>query len=416
MKKSVMFQRVGILALNATLMSTVAGGADAKRPIKVFILSGQSNMEGKAAAYTLDAVIKDPKLSPKFQHLKKNGKWIVRDDVFVTFLENKVRGGSALHGALTVGFGSEKMVRDENNKKVPHPGIGPELGIGHVLGNHFEEPVLLIKAAWGGRAVKYSFRPPGAMPGDDVIREQVAAIAAKRQAAIERAERAKAAGKRVKQPPSPRSFEEHKEGYGSDYRKILSETKRVLNDIAKYVPGNDKSAGYEIAGFIWFQGWNDGVGSGNPDYTEQMAHFIRDLRRDLNSPKLPFVIGELGTDGPEASGWIATFRNQQAAITAREEFQGNVKLAKTAHCWPTVPDMSERWTEFRKLAKANEQKAKDDPTRIDPGQFFQANWARKYQAQLSYTSDRRYHYLGSGACYYEMGESMGQAMVELLTK
>ena len=413
--KAAILLRVRVLALAATVTAGSAGGAFAKEPIKVFILSGQSNMQGKAAAYTLDAVIDDPKLGSKFKHLKKEGKWTVRDDVFVTFLENKGRGGFATHGPLTIGFGSEKTIRDANNKKDPHPGVGPELGIGHVLGNHFEEPVLLIKAAWGGRAVKYSFRPPSAMPGDDVIRSQVAEIAARRQAAILRAEKAKAEGRRVKQPPPPRSFKEHKEGYGADYRKILSETKRVLNEIGTYVPGYDEKAGYEIAGFIWFQGWNDGVGSGNPDYTKQMAHFIRDMRKDLQAPKLPFVIGELGTDGPEAGGWVAGFREQQAAIAELEEFEGNVKLAKTAHCWPSVPDMSAKWAAFRKLAQANEKKAKDDPTRIDPGQFFQQNWQRKYKAQLSYTSDRRYHYLGSGACYYEMGESMGKAMVELLS-
>ena len=66
-----------------------------------------------------------------------------------------------------------------------------------------------------------------------------------------------------------------------------------------------------------------------------MAHFIRDMRKDLKAPEMPFVIGELGTDGPGAEGWVATFRNQQAEIAGLEEFKGNVALAKTADCWPT---------------------------------------------------------------------------------
>ena len=109
----------------------------------------------------------------------------------MTFLDNKGKGGFPTHGALTVGFGSEKSIRDKHNKKVPHPGIGPELGIGHVLGDFFEEPVLLIKAAWGGRSVKYSFRPPSAMPSDEIIRKQVNEIEANRKKAIIRAEEAK---------------------------------------------------------------------------------------------------------------------------------------------------------------------------------------------------------------------------------
>jgi len=389
------------------------GMAEEKKPMKVFILSGQSNMQGKAAAYTLDAVLGDPEQAAAFKHLKKEGEWVKRDDVWVTFLDNPGKGDFPKFGPLTVGYGSEKTRRGE--KRVPEPGVGPELGIGHVLGDHFDEQVLLIKAAWGGRAVKYSFRPPSAMPSDEVIKEQIAEIALKRQAAIERAEKAKAEGKRVKSVPAPRSFEEHKSGYGSDYRAVLAETNKVLDDLKTYFPDYDAEQGYEIAGFIWFQGWNDGVGSGNPEYTEQMAHFIRDMRRDLKAPEMPFVIGELGTDGAEAGGWVTTFRKQQAEIAALEEFHGNVAVAKTAHCWAThVPDMSDKWEAFRTAAKENKSKPKDDPSRFDPGAFYKKNWEQKYAAQLAFTSDKRYHYNGSAACYYLMGESMGKAMMELV--
>lgn len=371
--------------------------ADKKKPVKVFILAGQSNMEGKAAVSTLDAVINDPKTRDKFKHLKPDGKWLVRDDVWVTFLDRKDRRRRApVHGPLTVGFGSPKTARDKNSKKVPVKTIGPELGIGHVLGDHYDEPVLLIKAAWGGRAVKYSFRPPSAMPTDEQIKEEVAAI-------------------KKRKPDAEVTFKSHKEGYGSDYRKILSETRKVLGDIKKYVPDYDEKQGHEIAGFVWFQGWNDAVGAGNPDYPAQMAHFIRDIRKDLKTPNLPFVIGELGTDGPGAEGWVATFRKQQAAIAALSEFKDNVRLAKTAHCWHKGPyDMQDKWDAFRKLARANEAKSADDPTRKDPGKFFQKNWVQKYAKELAYTSDKRYHYNGSGRSYYEMGQSMGNAMVQMV--
>ena len=388
---------LGICAV-AWTPSRAWAGDKVKGPVKVFILSGQSNMEGKAAASTLEAVMADPKTREQFKHLKTGGKWTVRDDVWVTYLDKKTKGQSdlPLYGPLTVGFGSQKQARDENNKKVTVPSIGPELGIGHVLGDHFDEPVLLIKAAWGGRAVKYTFRPPSAMASDEQIKEEVAAI-------------------KKRKPDAEVTFESHKEGYGRDYRKILSEARKVLGDIKKYVPDYDPQQGYEIAGFIWFQGWNDGIGAGNPDYVEQMAHFIRDIRKDLKTPKLPFVIGELGTDGPEAEGWVATFRKQQADIAALPRFKGNVRLAKTAHCWHKGPyDMSSKWEEFKKLGKANAAKPADDPTRIDPGKFYQENWVQRYRKELAYTSDKRYHYNGSGRSYYEMGQSMGKAMLEML--
>ncbi len=385
------------VAIAGVLPPAPGRAADKKKQVKVFILAGQSNMEGKAAVSTLDAVINDPKTRDKFKHLKPDGKWLVRDDVWVTYLDRKDRRRTAaVYGPLTVGFGSPKTARDKNFKKVPVKTIGPELGIGHVLGDHYDEPVLLIKAAWGGRAVKYSFRPPSAIPSDEQIKEEVAAI-------------------KKRKPDAEVTFKSHKEGYGSDYRKILSETRKVLGDIKKYVPDYDEKQGYEIAGFVWFQGWNDAVGAGNPEYVKQMTHFIRDIRKDLKTPNLPFVIGELGTDGPGAGGWVATFRKQQAAIAALPEFKDNVRLAKTAHCWHKGPyDMQDKWDAFRKLARANEAKPADDPTRKDPGKFFQKNWVQKYAKELAYTSDKRYHYNGSGRSYYEMGQSMGNAMVQMV--
>jgi len=238
------------LVLCFAAFAPLADAAETK-PVKVFILSGQSNMEGKAAASTLEAVIRDPKTRDRYKHLKNGEQWAVRNDVFITYLDRQESPVSPLHGPLTVGFGSPKTERDDDGKKYDVPGVGPELGIGWVLGEHFDEPVLLIKAAWGGRAVKYSFRPPSAMPSDEAIRAQVEEIEAKRQAAIEQAEQAKAAGKKFKSPPPPRSFEDHKAGYGSDYRKVISETRQVLASIERYVPNYDKQAGYEIAGFIW---------------------------------------------------------------------------------------------------------------------------------------------------------------------
>ncbi len=395
-----MRNQLSIALAIATVTCLFAGNshhAMAKGPVKVFILSGQSNMEGKAAVSTLDAVINDPKTREQFKHLKPDGKWLVRDDVWVTYLDRKQKRGMApVHGPLTVGYGSPKLARNEDFKKVPVKTIGPELGIGHVLGDHFDEQVLLIKACWGGRAVKYSFRPPSAMPTDEQIKTEVAEIKARK-------------------PDVEVTFELRKAGYGSDYRKVLSETQKVLGDIKKYFPDYDESQGYEIAGIVWFQGWNDGVGAGNPDYVEQMTHFIRDIRKDLKTPNLPFVIGELGTDGPDGAGWIATFRKQQADIAAVAEFKDNVRLAKTAHCWHKGPyDMSAKWEAFRELGKVNAAKPADDPTRIDPGKFFQINWVRKYKKELAYTSDKRYHYNGSGRSYYEMGQSMGKAMLEMV--
>ena len=100
------------------------------------------------------------------------------------------------------------------------------------------------------------------------------------------------------------------DGIVAHHPLIFRPLKAVLADLKRVVPGYDAAQGYELAGFAWFQGWNDMVDPGtypNRDkaggydaYSVAMAHFIRDVRRDLGVPKLPFVIGVMGVGGPTA--------------------------------------------------------------------------------------------------------------------
>ncbi len=70
----------------------------AAKSAKVFVLAGQSNMEGKAPNALFDYQATDAKTKELFAHLRHDDKWIVRDDVFIKFLDRK--------GPLTVGYGS----------------------------------------------------------------------------------------------------------------------------------------------------------------------------------------------------------------------------------------------------------------------------------------------------------------------
>ena len=116
------------LFFSLALVLNCSAAADQK-PVKVFILAGQSNMEGKGGVDPLlNHQIAAPETRDFFAHLHEDGKYIERDDVWINYLERR--------GKLTVGYGS--------------PGrIGLELEFGHMMGNHFEEPVLLIKTALG---------------------------------------------------------------------------------------------------------------------------------------------------------------------------------------------------------------------------------------------------------------------------
>jgi hypothetical protein len=60
---------------------------------------------------------------------------------------------------------------------------------------------------------------------------------------------------------------------------------------------------YVLSGFGWHQGWNDRINDKfNAEYAEyesNLAHFIRNIRKDLAAPAMPFVIAETGMSGPD---------------------------------------------------------------------------------------------------------------------
>ena len=128
------------------LVSSVA----AEKTVKVFFLVGQSNMEGKGNPIHLDTYKDDKLIKPTYAGLKDGDGWRVRDDVWITYPS---KYGGAKHGPLTVGYGT----KGEDS-------IGPEFGFGHTVGNAMDEPVLLIKIAWGGKSVAVDFRPPALRP------------------------------------------------------------------------------------------------------------------------------------------------------------------------------------------------------------------------------------------------------------
>src|ERR1041385_7488790 len=87
--------------------------ADGPAHVKVFIVAGQSNMEGQAVVDldgknyndgkgTLKALMNDPQKAPLFKHLKNaKGEWTVRADVWVRYQREKQ---PLLAGPLSIGF------------------------------------------------------------------------------------------------------------------------------------------------------------------------------------------------------------------------------------------------------------------------------------------------------------------------
>lgn len=342
---------IAALAIFAGTTTTTA----AEKPVKVFILAGQSNMEGKAPNALFDHQATDAKTKDFFAHLRQGDAWAVRDDAFIKYLERK--------GPLTIGFGS--------------PGrTGVELEFGTVLAEHFDEPVLLIKAAWGGHSLFKLFRSPSAGLPDE----------AKLQAELKQAQErvAKNNEKNKKQDPLPTMADIHSE-YGSSYRNMLAEVKETLANADTLFP-ELKGRKLEIAGFVWFQGWNDQYGAEN-EYQSNMQHFIHDVRKDLNAPKLPFVIGVMGQNGSQAAkGAMLTIQQAQLAMNDVPEFKGNVKAIRTDEL----------------VDKAAEE--------------LYPTWQKNFEQWKLTGGDRAYHYLGSAIWFTRIGHAMADAMLQLMPK
>jgi hypothetical protein len=303
-----------MIAAVLALMLGIACQA-AARPLKVFILVGQSNMEGHAAVSTFDYIGKDPLTAPILKEMRNpDGTPRVCERVWISYLTGWDTFGEGF-GKLTAGYGARPDDPTRDGGK-----IGPEFTFGIYIEKELKQPILIIKTAWGGKSLNTDFRPPSAGPYQ--FNEKLLAQFKQNGVDLEKikAEKEKATGR--------------------FYRMMIEHVHKVLKDIKRVCPVYDEKEGYELAGFVWFQGWNDMCdGDTYPDsrkpggydvYSDLLAKFIRDVRKDLNAPKMPFVIGVLGVGGVNEQ---LIFRKAMAAPAALPEFKGNVVAVETAPFW-----------------------------------------------------------------------------------
>jgi alpha-galactosidase len=307
-------------------LGVAATNADAK-PLKVFILAGQSNMEGHAAVSTFDYIGKDPLTAPMLKEMRNpDGTPRVCDKVWMSYLTGPYDGsanGEGL-GKLTAGFGARDDQPTKNGGK-----IGPEFTFGIYMEKELKEPILIIKTAWGGRSLNTEFRPPSAGPYKlpREIREEW--------------DKHPQGAHGIPKAEERKKWQADKDAAsGVFYRMMIEHVKKVLADPKRVCPAYDPKEGYELSGFVWLQGFNDlvdGTTYPGPDkpgrfdeYSRLLAHFIRDVRKDLSAPKMPFVIGVLGVGGESDN---EVFRKAMAAPADLPEFKGNVVAVETAPFW-----------------------------------------------------------------------------------
>ncbi|MBL7153121.1 MAG: hypothetical protein ISS79_05355 [Phycisphaerae bacterium] len=251
------------------------------------------------------------KRDKKFPHLiDDQGEWTVRNDVY--------------YQDARINFKGSPLSPTSNGKA-----IGPELGFGHVMGTYHYEQVLLIKTAMGNRSLGFDFRPPS----------------------------------------SGRTDPDNK-WESLEYQLMVEGVRKTLDQIDKIVPGY-KGQGYEMSGFVWWQGHKDG-GSPQAEYEKHLVNLINDVRKEFKTPRMPAVIATVGFGGHNMGDKYLPILKAQMAVgdpKKHPEFAGTVSSVDIRDFWREVDE---------------------SPTSQD------------------------YHYNRNAETYILVGDALGRAMVGLL--
>ena len=533
MRSKCRFQVIAFV-LSAAIMAGAAGPADQKKPVKVYIMAGQSNMVGMANTNTFQHIRMFPESAETFKTMfNGDGSPVVLDDVWISSAVSHKDGSQGdVHGKLGPSFGARRTC------------IGPEYTFGVYMHEALQEPFVIIKTAWGGKSLNFDFRSPSAgqwtpPPGHpDLVKEEPpvlpipkkldlpadyeppASIVPKyasrignhmgltamrgvpigevngvhpiylvsdprneykgnpfqkgdliigvdglglredpvghwREAfhgskhndwmiTVTRWRKGKIAafdfdisqileGGRASIEKVMAETEQKKKNneknQGRYYRMMMDHIKMVLGDIKRVYPDYDPEAGYEIAGFVWFQGWNDLVNGrtypnrdkprGYEQYSWLLKHFIEDVRKDLDAPKMPFVIGAMGVNGVESPPTTnkGHFQQAMAAPADYPEFKGNVAAVQTGEYWDRqledIDNRSRRVNQYRNVLQMR-YSLEGDALKKAYAEYRAKHITPEEEEILKKgKSSQGYHYLGSGKTMAGIGKGFAEAMLEL---
>jgi len=192
-------------------------------------------------------------------------------------------------GLLSTGFGAGTS------------NYGPELMFGHYMGDLSDDDILLLKVVQGGTDLRVDWKTPcsTANTGNNFTAEELA--------------------------------------QDSLYDVLIAKAIEIQDPdkLAQYFPQYaGKTA--QIAGFVWFQGWNDGLDSLNQtNYETNLRCLLNDLRSDLGMPNLPVVIAQSHVGEPDNPVQVAQaevaadFDHTELAIT--DDLSGYYHFDNAAH-------------------------------------------------------------------------------------
>ncbi len=282
--------------------------ADMSKPVKVFILLGSDGMlgNGKIGGIgqpgTLENAVKKQALYPFL--VDGTGNWTERKDV---------RNVSVMRAPKS----DEMSVLVNEWLKVTGREIGPEIGIGHMMGHALEEPVLVLKSCNGNRSLGWDLLPPGGKGFEFSEAGTTWTYPGYKESP-----------NRWAKGTQPKKIEWYA---GKQYDDDIAYAKAVLAALDKYYPGATK---HEIGGFFFWQGLRDLGDAGHVSrYEQNLVQFIEQVRRDFNAPGAPFVCATLGEakkgDGGNGGKVLAAQLAVDGGSGKYPQFKGNVATVYT---------------------------------------------------------------------------------------
>ncbi len=313
--------------------------ADQNKPIQVFILMGQSNMLGFGRVEpgdmngTLTYLTKE---EAKYPHLvDSEGNWTERKDVRNVHVMNS---RDMKNGWLTV-----------NSKH-----IGPDLQFGYIMGEVLDQPVLVLKSCIGNRSLGWDLLPPGSTQFEFKGRIYAGY---------------KESPGSWKKGTEPKPIKRYA---GKQYDADVASAKSVLENLEKYYPGY-KGQGYEVAGFVFWQGHKDQNAAHASRYEQNLVRFINSMRIAFDTPKAKFAIATIAFGGDQLASHGLKIAEAQLAVSGETgkypKFKGNVKTIDARPFW---------------------RDSSVSPSGAD------------------------YHYNHNAETYMEVGNALGRAMAEML--
>jgi len=248
--------------------------------------------------------------------MDEKGEWTVRNDVILceSYLDDKkFKGGRSTPLSATA-----------NGKH-----IGPELGFGYVMGTFHDEPVLLIKADIGNRSIGWDCLPPGSKrfeftEKDRKTGQMKAFVYAGYKDSPDKWEKG--------MDPEPMGWYA-----GKQYDEYTAAIRGVLDNFDTLYP-QYMDQGYEVAGFVWWQGHKDGGSDAHISrYEQNMVNLIKAWRKEFKAPDAKWVIATVAFGGWDMSEKYNAIAAAQLAVSGETgkhpEFRGNVKTIEARDFW-----------------------------------------------------------------------------------